>query len=91
MHSSVCAPARKNRPMPRSASTASRSVSSKASLYSLDTSGSASRRAKLGHILPAVAAPREFLALVLHPDDVDTGAPGLVHERGDGRDDVVRR
>ena len=48
MHSSVWAPARKKRPMPRAASTDSRSVASKASLYSFATSGSESRRASSG-------------------------------------------
>ena len=64
-------------------------MASKASLYSLATSGSELAARELRHILPAVAAAREFLAAVLHPDDVHPGTAGLVHEGGDGRDDVV--
>src|SRR5882757_1480367 len=48
MHSSVCAPEMSSAPMPRSASTASRSVSSKESPYSFCTSGSDSRRTSSG-------------------------------------------
>ena len=76
------------RPMPRAASTDSRSVSSKESPYAFCTSGSDSRRTSSGTYCQP-HCPGQFVAVVLDPDDIDAGGARLVDQGGDIRDDAV--
>ena len=89
MHSSVCAPRTTSRPIPRSASTDSRSVASKASAYSFCTSDSPSRRTSSGDELPGLAVARQVVVVVLDPDDIHAGRARLLDQAGDVGDHVV--